>query len=137
MSPSLETQLTAAQSMATDAAVSQWLNYSVTLKDESLIHLLGFQERHIGNPLIRALHGGVITAFLEFSAKCSLAAYTEQIIQTVSTSIDFLTSSKAADMSARVQVRRLGRRIVFTETSGWQDDPMNPVAIAQSCFRLK
>lgn len=137
MNPSLEEQLTAAQSAASNAAISQWLNYNITLKDENLVHLLGFQERHIGNPLIRALHGGVITAFLEFSAKCALTAYTEQKIQTVSTAVDFLSSSKASDMSAHVQVRRIGRRIVFTETSGWQEDQMHPVAIAQTCFRLK
>ncbi|MEL7489406.1 MAG: PaaI family thioesterase [Pseudomonadota bacterium] len=121
---------------ATDQPVARWLNYRVDLRDGTLIHWLGFEERHIGNPVIRALHGGVITAFLEFSAGAVLEAHTKQRAQAVNIAIDFLRSSKAVDMEARVTIRRLGRRIAFAEAIGWQDDENNPVAAAQCCFRM-
>jgi len=133
---SLTDQLSAAQAVCDKAAVSKWLNCSVSIAEDAIIQRLGFEERHIGNPLIRALHGGVITAFLEFSAKCTLAAHTNQKIQTVNISVDFLTSSSANDMFAKINIKRMGRRIAFTQAVGWQENAEEPVAIAQSCFRL-
>ena len=46
----------------------QWLGMSVAEAEGALTYKLTFAEDHIGNPIIRALHGGVISSFLESCA---------------------------------------------------------------------
>lgn len=116
------------------APIAQWLGVSVS--DDGLYHLQ-FHERHIGNPAIRTIHGGVVEAFLEVSAQCALAeaSNANAVPQIVNADIDYLRSSRAEGMSARVQVTRLGRRIAFVEARAWQHDEKTPVAIAR--FRIR
>lgn len=121
------------------APIARWLNYSAAIKDGALIHRLGFAEPHIGNPGIRALHGGVIATFLEFSAQAELAAHLgrAEACRTVSISTDYLAPSRAEDMQARVTIRRVARRIAFLDAVGWQEDEARPVAAARLCLRIK
>jgi len=117
--------------------IARWLNYSADWKDGALLHHLGFAEEHIGNPGIRALHGGVIATFLEFSAQVEIAVSLGKpiLFKAVSISTDYMTSSKAADMTARVTIARAARRIAFLDATGWQDDAGKPVASARVCLR--
>jgi uncharacterized protein (TIGR00369 family) len=117
--------------------ISRWLNADcATLGDELLFHL-SFEERHIGNPVIRALHGGVISAFLELSMQAAYAAETGAggALPTANFSIDFLRSSKPEDMHCQVAFERLGRRIAFVRALGWQGDRDKPVALARTVIR--
>ncbi len=113
--------------------IAQWLD--VSADGEDACHL-SFHERHIGNPAIRAIHGGVVEAFLEVTAQCALSAATDAdtLPQTVNADIDYLRSSRAEDMHARAKVTRLGRRVAFVEAEAWQQDEAAPVAVAR--FRL-
>ncbi|GJL94538.1 MAG: thioesterase [Hyphococcus sp.] len=118
--------------------ISDWFGFSVETTDTGAVYGLAFDESHIGNPLIRALHGGVIGAFLEFAAQCELTERLDNgaAIKTVNVDIDYLASSKAADMKASATITRLGRRIAFVEATGWQDDPDRPVAKARLRIRI-
>ncbi|MEL7487417.1 MAG: PaaI family thioesterase [Pseudomonadota bacterium] len=129
---------TAIASRAAGMPIAVWLNYQASVIDGTLIHRLGFDEKHIGNPIIRALHGGVIAAFLELSAQLEVEMLIEpgQRAKVISTQIDYLASSVAADMEAAVSVKKLGRRIAFLDATGWQSDRLTPVAQAQLCFRI-
>ena len=114
------------------SAMGRWLDVSA---DGDLFRLT-FHERHIGNPLIRALHGGVISAFLETCATLTVTAGTELSVRTISTHINFLRGAVDRDMLARVQVARRGRRIAFVEATGWQTDEAEPVARAAIALRV-
>lgn len=116
------------------APVARWLGVSAGEDD---IYHLQFNERHIGNPTIRAIHGGVVEAFLEVSAQCALAeaSNADAVPQIVNADIDYLRSTRAEDMHARARVTRLGRRIAFVEALAWQHDEKLPVAIAR--FRIR
>lgn len=118
--------------------MGQWLGFSSETTGDSLIYRLSFTEEHIGNPMIRALHGGVIAAFLEFAMQADLAARLDEGVQvsTATMAVDYLASSRAEDMRARVRVLRLGRRIAFLEASGWQSDESQPVAIGRAALRI-
>ena len=118
--------------------ISNWFGFTVEENNEGSIYGLAFDESHIGNPLIRALHGGVIAAFLEFTAQCALTERLDNgaTIKTVNVDIDYLASSKAADMKASASITRLGRRIAFVEATGWQGDPSRPVAKARLRIRI-
>lgn len=123
---------------ATKTPMAAWLNYAVELQSNELIHRLIFDERHIGNPIIRALHGGVTAAFLEFSAQCAIRERVEPAtkVETINAAVDYVASAKDKDLKARVEITRLGRRIAFATARCWQDDETTPVATAQICCRL-
>ncbi len=117
--------------------IADWLGFSVTQDADGHLYRLAFNETHIGNPAIRALHGGVIAAFLELSMQTELrASHGPQAGATINVSIDYLVSSRAEDMTARVKVVRAGRRLAFLEAEGRQTDGARLVAIARACLRL-
>ena len=114
------------------SAMGRWLDLS---HEDGLFHLT-FHERHIGNPMIRALHGGVISSFLETCATLTVTAATHAPVRTISTHINFLRGAVDRDMLARVHVARRGRRIAFVEATGWQTDEAEPVAMAAIALRI-
>ncbi len=117
--------------------MAEWLGFSVTQDADGRLYRLAFNETHIGNPAIRALHGGVIAAFLELSMQTELRALQgPQAGATITVAIDYLQSSRAEDMTARVKASRIGRRLAFLEAEGRQADGTRLVAIIRACFRL-
>ena len=112
------------------SGMSQWLNISATAEHDTLTFRLGFAEGHIGNPIIRALHGGVISSFLESCARLELIARLSPSVQLRTTSVhtSYFRSSKAEDMLARICLQRVGRRFAFVEATGWQGEEGNVVA---------
>jgi len=132
------TRLALIEKYAAAAPIAEWLGFSAAEDADDIVFTLAFGERHIGNVLIRALHGGVIAAFLEFSAAAALYARLgkDKAIAAVNADIDYLISARAQDMKARVRFVRIGRRLAFVEATGWQKDEASPVATARFRFRI-
>jgi len=128
-------QMQRVRDFAARAPLAAWLGFEAFGEDE-ITYRLKFNETHIGNPAIRALHGGVIAAFLELSMQADLFARTEAVVTTANISIDYLSSSRPEDMSGQVKLLRRGRRIAFMEACGWQADQSRLVAVARACFML-
>ena len=120
------------------SGMAKWLGFSAQLKNSELAYHLTFNEAHIGNPAIRALHGGAIAAFLEFAAQCELVHRldTGVAIKTINSDFNYLASSRAQDMDGSAVVTRLGRRIAFVEATGGQQSQDRPVAKAMFRFRI-
>lgn len=116
---------------ATKAPIARWLGFSARAEGDDIVFQLEFDEMHIGNPAIRAIHGGVIATFLEFAMQSDLAATS----RAVSLSVDYVASSRAENMVACVRRIREGRRLTFLEASGWQGEDRRLVATARACFR--
>ncbi|OFX04837.1 MAG: hypothetical protein A3E78_04995 [Alphaproteobacteria bacterium RIFCSPHIGHO2_12_FULL_63_12] len=131
----MTTHLSLIHDYASRAAMATWLGFQAS-GEEEIVFRLTFNESHIGNPAIRALHGGVIAAFLELSMQADLFATSGAAISTANISIDYLSSSRPEDMTGRVRLLRQGRRIAFMEASGWQADETRLVAVARACFTL-
>lgn len=131
----MTTHLSLINDYASRAALATWLGFQASGEAE-IDFRLTFNESHIGNPAIRALHGGVIAAFLELSMQADLYARSGAAISTANISIDYLSSSRPEDMTGRVRLLRQGRRIAFMEASGWQADETRLVAVARACFTL-
>lgn len=118
------------------APIAEWLGFSSEETPEDRVYRLAFNESHIGNPAIRALHGGVIAAFLELAMQADLRANGRTPEATVNVTIDYVASARAEDMTARVKLIRIGRRLAFLEAEGRQADGSRLVAVARACLKL-
>lgn len=121
---------------AARSPIARWLGFSATEDGEGFLYRLTFNETHIGNPAIRALHGGVIAAFLEVAMQAEIVARGGESPATVNIAIDYVASSRPEDMTARVRLVREGRRLVFLEAEGRQENGARLVAVARGCFKL-
>jgi uncharacterized protein (TIGR00369 family) len=96
-----------------------------------------FADRHIGNPFIRSLHGGVVSSLIEASAELELALLLpEQTVELVSSAIDYLRVTRDTDLHARVEIVRIARRLAFVDVWCWQDEEETPVARGSCTLRI-
>ncbi len=103
---------------------------------DCLVLKLCFAEHHIGNPMIRALHGGIVASLCELSASSMLAFQTgaTSMPKTLSHNVSYLRSTIAADCYAQASIERIGRRTATLSARAWQEDVKNTVAISRATF---
>ncbi|WP_252179531.1 PaaI family thioesterase [Endozoicomonas sp. 4G] len=108
-----------------------------SLGDDALFVLPGNSE-NTGNPVLPALHGGVLAGFMEMSAAIHLMLFMDEpgIPKIVDFSIDYLRSSRIKDVFAECNVIRQGSRIANVSITAWQSRRETPVATARAHFRL-
>lgn len=118
--------------------VEDWLSFSVDQVGDRRIYRMDVSESHIGNPLIRAIHGGVVATFLETAAKNELEFMTGTAggFRAINSNVDFLKSSNAARLFAAVQFSKIGRRVAVVDIISWQASKDAPVAKACCSFSI-
>jgi uncharacterized protein (TIGR00369 family) len=101
--------------------------------------VLPFQEKLIGNPILPALHGGAIGAFMELTAlaQLSLAQPGRRVPKTIDITIEYLRSGRAQDTYARAILRKVGRRVANVQVEAWQDSRAQPIAGLTGHFLLR
>lgn len=96
------------------------------------IFRLPFKHDLIGNPMLPALHGGVLAGFAETAMIMHMVATNPQIEKAIPKAIDFsidyLRSAKPIDTYAQGITVRQGNRVSLVQVNVWQDDPAKPVA---------
>ncbi|HET6789239.1 MAG TPA: hotdog domain-containing protein [Aquabacterium sp.] len=106
-----------------------------TASDEMLFKL-PFNPGLIGNPVLPALHGGVIAGFAETAAVLHLVysngLQRDTTPRGVDFAIDYLRSAKPIDTWARCTTVRQGSRVALVQVHVWQDDPTRPIVSARS-----
>jgi uncharacterized protein (TIGR00369 family) len=117
---------------------ARFLGLTAALDEKGLVCRLAGERRITGNPVLPAIHGGVIGALLESVAILHLLWEREgaDLPKTVNISIDFLRSGRIADTFARAVITKQGRRVANVRAEAWQDDPDKPIASAHSHFLL-
>lgn len=101
------------------------------------IYRLAFRDSLAGNPVLRALHGGVVAGFAEQVALADLALLAEQRfgqavpVRTIDFHVDYLRSAGPQDSFASSSVVRFGRRAALLEVSCWQAQREKLVARAR------
>lgn len=117
---------------------ARFLGLSVAEADGEPISKLAYDQRLIGNPLLPALHGGVVGALLEHAAIIHLIweIETAQLPKIINLSVDYLRSGRPLDTLARGLVTRRGRRVANVRVEAWQDDRARPIAHAHAHFLL-
>lgn len=115
---------------------ARFLGVQAELKGDELTLILPFKEELIGNPLLPALHGGVIGAFMELAAIAQIAVDSRgpRLPKTIDIGIDFLRSGRPVDTYARAKVAKLGRRIANARVEAWQHERREPIAALHGHF---
>jgi len=117
----------------------RFLGMTAELSGDLVTARLPYRKRLIGNPLIPALHGGVIGAFMEMTALAQLAVAepSRRMPKTIDVTIEYLRPGRAQDLYARADLRKVGRRIANVHVEAWQDSPEQPVAALRGHFLLR
>ena len=117
----------------------RFLGMRVELAGDEMTAVLPFAPHLIGNPMLPALHGGVIGAFLEMTAlaQLSLAQPTRRVPKTIDITIEYLRPGKAQETYARAILRKVGRRVANVQVEAWQDSRAQLVAGLTGHFLLR
>jgi len=115
---------------------ARFLGVAVERTNGALECVLPFRGEIIGNPMLPAIHGGVIGAFLELTAILRLIdeSSNDRVPKPINFAIDYLRSAGATDTRARADIFKLGRRVAVVHVVAWQDDPARPVASGNGKF---
>ncbi|MGY6548336.1 MAG: PaaI family thioesterase [Roseinatronobacter sp.] len=122
---------------------------------DELTAILPYDEMLIGNPLLPALHGGVIASFLEVAAIIELSwqshwdalesgrltpeamlASLPRLPKTIDFTVDYLRAGLPRDAYARARVNRSGRRYASVHVEAWQDNRARLFAQATGHFLM-
>lgn len=99
-------------------------------ENDRVILDMPFGDHLIGNPILPALHGGVIGSLLETAALLEVIWEIggEQLPKPVDITIDYLRAGRAIESHARARIARAGRRVVNVHAEMWQEDEAKPIA---------
>jgi len=115
-----------------------YLGLRVDRKGTEITTVLPFAPHLIGNPVLPALHGGVVGGFLETTSLLQIVFETGAagMPKPVDISIDYLRSGKPVDTYGRAVITKQGRRVVNVHAEAWQDEHTRPIAAVRGHFLL-
>jgi uncharacterized protein (TIGR00369 family) len=115
---------------------ASFLGVRAELKGDELTLILPYSEHLVGNPLLPALHGGVVGALMELTAitQLAIASKSEKFPKTIDIGVDYLRSGKPIDTYARARVVKVGRRIANVQAEAWQNERSEPIAAMHGHF---
>ncbi|PHQ70606.1 MAG: thioesterase [Sneathiella sp.] len=113
-----------------------FLGIRLETPDDKFICVLPEDKKFIGNPILPALHGGVVGAFLESTALVHLLATQEvsRVPKIINITVEYLRSAKPVVTYAEAVITKPGRRIANMRIEAWQEDRQRPVASAHANF---
>ncbi|MCH1930530.1 PaaI family thioesterase [Shewanella acanthi] len=105
---------------------------------DELVFKLPAKDDNIGNPILPAIHGGVIAGFMEMSAIVQLMVFmqTTKVPKVVDFSIDYLRAGLHKDTFAECRITRQGRRVANVSINCWQTNRKQLIATARAHFLL-
>jgi len=103
---------------------------------QELTMILPFTEDNIGNPLLPALHGGVIGGFMELTAIACLilAEPDKKFPKPIGINIDYMRRGNPVDTHARAMIVKQGSRVANVRVRAWQDRFDEPIATLHGHF---
>ena len=118
---------------------AQLIGVSFEQSGEDLVFKLPRKPSNIGNPILPAIHGGVIGGFMELSSALYLlvSQSTLKYPKIIDFSLDYLRAGQDQDTYAYCQVTRQGGRVANVEVHAWQSSRDKPIALARAHFLLE
>jgi uncharacterized protein (TIGR00369 family) len=107
--------------------------------EDRVVLEMPFGEQLIGNPVLPALHGGVIGSLLETAAIATIIYETSatKLPKPVDITVDYLRSGRAVTSFAAALIAKQGRRVINVQAEMWQDDETNPIAALRGHFLIQ
>ncbi|MBE9540085.1 MAG: PaaI family thioesterase [Proteobacteria bacterium] len=98
-----------------------------------------WQDEFVGNPLIQAWHGGIITGILELTGKLqALKVAAAETGPLLSANINFLRPTRGNSIvHTRARLIRSGKQIINIDAVAWQVSPEEPTTTASLTFAKK
>ena len=108
------------------------------LMGDELTLLLPYRPEIIGNPMLKALHGGAVGAFLETAAMVQILLNTRphSLPKPIGINLDYLRRGKPQDTYARAFIAKQGSRVANVRVRAWQDKYEEPIVILHGHFML-
>ena len=117
---------------------AKFLGVKPLLMGEELTMVMPYTQSIIGNPVLPALHGGAVSAFMELTAILQLALEmkTPKLAKPIGINIDYLRRGHPKDTYARALVARQGSRVANVRVRAWQDSFDKPITMLHGHFML-
>jgi uncharacterized protein (TIGR00369 family) len=117
---------------------TQFIGMSVNRFGDEMVFKLPQKDDNIGNPILPAIHGGVIAGFMEMSAIVQLMVFMQakKVPKIIDFSIDYLRAGLHQDTFAECKITRQGRRVAHVTINCWQTNRKQLIATARAHFLL-
>ncbi|MBD3656875.1 MULTISPECIES: PaaI family thioesterase [Marinobacter] len=117
---------------------ARWIGIECDRFGDDLIFRLPAREQNLGNPVLPAIHGGVIGGFMELSAAIYLMMSQDvlRMPRIVDFSLDYLRAGLNRETFAECRLTRQGNRVANVMISAWQKSRSQPIATARAHFLL-
>ena len=108
------------------------------LMGDELTLILPYAPHIIGNPMLKALHGGAVGAFLETTAivQLWLMGDPKPLPKPIGINLDYLRRGKPKDTYARAVIAKQGSRVANVRVRAWQERYDEPISILHGHFLL-
>jgi uncharacterized protein (TIGR00369 family) len=117
---------------------AQFLGMRAELHGDEMTAILPYKPELVGNPVLPAIHGGVLGAFMEMTAlaQLSVAQGLARQPKPIDVTVEYLRSGRPLTTYARASIKRLGRRIANVHVEAWQDVRAAPIAALHGHFLI-
>jgi uncharacterized protein (TIGR00369 family) len=117
---------------------ARFIGMRAELAGDEMTAILPFSDHIVGNPMLPAIHGGVLGAFMEMTAlaQLSVAEPLKRQPRTIDISIEYLRSGRPLTTYARAKINKVGRRIANVHVEAWQEQRAAPIAALRGHFLL-
>jgi uncharacterized protein (TIGR00369 family) len=117
---------------------AKFIGMSAELAGDEMTAILPFSDHIVGNPMLPAIHGGVLGAFMEMTAlaQLSVAETLKRQPRTIDVSIEYLRTGRPLTTFARAHIKKVGRRIANVHVEAWQEQRAAPIAALRGHFLL-
>lgn len=117
---------------------AEFIGMEIQMLGEELFFVLPPKESNVGNPVLPALHGGVIGGFMENAAIFHIISLieTDAIPKVVDFSLDYLRPARFQTTYCSCSLVRQGRKVMNVSVTAWQRKHSEPVANARTHLLL-
>lgn len=118
---------------------ASWIGLECDRFGDDLIFRLPAKGQNLGNPILPAIHGGVIGGFMEMAAAIYLMMSQDstKMPRIVDFSLDYLRAGLNRETYAECRLTRQGNRVANVIITAWQKSRSEPISIARAHFLLE